>query len=171
MGLAGPTLFSQILAAASAEASAADAACAAGSQKYVVLLIITDGAVNDMDNTISAIVAASRLPLSVLIVGVGQADFGSMERLDGDKQRLSAGGVVATRDIVQFVPIAKYMTDPAGSAALARELLAEIPAQLLSYMASKGQQPRKPMPAGAAVPLAQPTVVPVAQLGAAPTRI
>ena len=44
-------------------------------QKYSVLLIITDGVVNDIDATIAAIVGASVLPLSIIIVGVGNENF------------------------------------------------------------------------------------------------
>jgi vacuolar-type H+-ATPase subunit F/Vma7 len=39
-------------------------------QKYSVLLILTDGVINDMSNTVRAIVDASELPLSIIIVGV-----------------------------------------------------------------------------------------------------
>ena len=63
------------------------------------------GAVNDMDATVAAIVNASTLPLSVLIVGVGRADFSLMQTLDADDRRLSSGGRVAARDIVQFVAL------------------------------------------------------------------
>jgi len=38
----------------------------------------------DMQASIDAIVAASGLPLSIVIVGVGSADFTSMETLDAD---------------------------------------------------------------------------------------
>ena len=47
--------------------------------KYLVLLIITDGEIHDMDKTKELLVNASDLPLSVLIVGVGNADFSNME--------------------------------------------------------------------------------------------
>ena len=47
--------------------------------KYLVLLIITDGAIHDMEETIRLLVNGSNLPLSVLIVGVGNADFTNME--------------------------------------------------------------------------------------------
>ena len=40
-----------------------------------MLLILTDGVINDMANTIDVIVAASYLPMSIIIVGVGAADF------------------------------------------------------------------------------------------------
>jgi len=38
----------------------------------------------DMQASIDAIVAASGLPLSIVVVGVGSADFTSMETLDAD---------------------------------------------------------------------------------------
>ena len=47
--------------------------------KYLVLLIITDGAIHDMDETVRLIVRGADLPLSILIVGVGDDDFGNME--------------------------------------------------------------------------------------------
>ena len=45
------------------------------NQKYTILLIITDGVINDLQATIDEIVRGSRLPLSIIIVGVGNADF------------------------------------------------------------------------------------------------
>ena len=44
-------------------------------------MIITDGIINDMDATITSIIRASDLPLSILIVGVGAADFSAMDVL------------------------------------------------------------------------------------------
>jgi hypothetical protein len=73
--------------------------------QYYILLIITDGCIMDMANTLQAIVDASVLPLSLLIVGVGDDDFSAMEVLDGDDTLLrSPSGRVAARDCVQFVP-------------------------------------------------------------------
>jgi len=54
------------------------------NQKYIILLIITDGIINDMEKTIDQIVRGSSLPLLIIIVGVGEADFGSMDVLDAD---------------------------------------------------------------------------------------
>merc|ERR1712013_16402 len=49
------------------------------------------------------------LPLSIIIVGVGEADFSKMDELDGDDGALrNSKGVKAERDIVQFVPMNKY---------------------------------------------------------------
>ena len=39
---------------------------------------IQDGEITDMANTVDRIVAASKLPLSIVIVGVGGADFKNM---------------------------------------------------------------------------------------------
>jgi len=54
------------------------------NQKYTILLILTDGVINDIDATIDEVVKASNLPLSIIIVGIGNADFDQMEQLDGD---------------------------------------------------------------------------------------
>jgi len=48
------------------------------------LLILTDGVINDFDATVDQIVAGSDLPLSIIIVGVGSADFEAMDELDAD---------------------------------------------------------------------------------------
>ena len=102
-------------------------------------------------NIPQAVVEASTLPLSVIIVGVGNADFSAMEELDGDTVRLNFNGKYAARDIVQFVPFEDFLqsseskrgmgggggsrVDPgSASVRLAREVLAEVPTQFLSFM-------------------------------------
>lgn len=67
----GPTNFAPMIK------HVAQFAAQAGPNSYFVLLILTDGAITDMANTTSAIVEASFLPLSIIIVGVGGADFSS----------------------------------------------------------------------------------------------
>ncbi|GAB4817389.1 hypothetical protein N2152v2_004435 [Parachlorella kessleri] len=140
--LSGPTLFAPVINTA---AAIAQQAATGPGLEYHVLLILTDGAIMDMSATMQAIVDASALPLSILIVGVGQADFSAMEVLDGDRQALRAGGRTAARDIVQFVPL-KRTQQNGGPEAVARELLAEIPGQVVGYFhglrrIQPGQQP------------------------------
>lgn len=107
---------------------------------YMILLIITDGEITDMSNTSDAIVAAATLPVSIIIVGVGNADFGKMDILDGDDDRLrDSRGRPAARDIVQFVPYNRFANNPA---ALAAEVLEEVPGQVTSYFESKRIKPR-----------------------------
>jgi hypothetical protein len=48
---------------------------------YQVFLILTDGKVEDMNETLDALVEASKLPISIIIVGIGSGDFGKMDTL------------------------------------------------------------------------------------------
>jgi hypothetical protein len=68
---------------------------------YQVLLILTDGGVADMAETIDAIIEASTQPMSIIIVGIGAGDFKNMELLDCDGGRISREDRAAARDIVQ----------------------------------------------------------------------
>ena len=62
-----------------------------------------------MADTKRAIVYASTLPYSIIIVGVGSADFSAMDALDCDSGLLrDQDGHVAQRDIVQFVPFRNF---------------------------------------------------------------
>jgi hypothetical protein len=69
---------------------------------YHVLLILTDGEIHDMNETKYSIVEASHnLPLSVIIVGVGNSSFDNMDALDSDSHALTdPRGRRAARDIV-----------------------------------------------------------------------
>ncbi|KAG8557201.1 hypothetical protein GDO81_018362 [Engystomops pustulosus] len=97
--LYGPTNFASVI-----NQVASNAGSVTDGSQYYVLLIITDGVISDMAQTKEAIVNASSLPLSIIIVGVGPAEFDAMEELDGDEVRVSSRGKFAERDIVQFVP-------------------------------------------------------------------
>lgn len=55
-GLSGPTIFTPIISKAIGYASQYQSS---GEQKYLILLIITDGCISDMDDTIAAIVTIS----------------------------------------------------------------------------------------------------------------
>jgi hypothetical protein len=58
------------------------------NQKFSILLIITDGIINDMQQAIDQIVRGSENPIGIIIVGVGEADFEAMDQLDGDEEDL-----------------------------------------------------------------------------------
>ncbi|XWS51511.1 hypothetical protein CRYUN_Cryun12cG0182100 [Craigia yunnanensis] len=137
VSLAGPTLFGHVINRAALIASQS---LANEARKYFVLLIITDGVITDLQETKDALVKASDLPLSILIVGVGGADFKEMEILDADKgERLeSSTGRVASRDIVQFVP---FRDVHSGEISIVQALLAELPSQFLTYMRSRDIKP------------------------------
>ncbi len=48
---------------------------------YHVFLILTDGALEDMDETLDILIDACKLPLSLIIVGIGNGDFTKMNIL------------------------------------------------------------------------------------------
>uniref|UniRef100_A0A8D0AR15 Copine-3 n=1 Tax=Sander lucioperca TaxID=283035 RepID=A0A8D0AR15_SANLU len=103
----GPTNFSPIISHVAR--FAAQALQQENAAQYFTLLIITDGVISDMDETRDAIVQASKLPMSIIIIGVGNADFAAMEFLDGDASVLRSNtGEEAVRDIVQFVPFRDF---------------------------------------------------------------
>ena len=73
----GPTMFSEVfkmaLDYAQYECHRKDA------QKYFILLVLTDGEISDMQATKDQIVKACDLPISILIIGVGDDDFTQMK--------------------------------------------------------------------------------------------
>lgn len=136
--LYGPTNFSPVINHVARFASAYQ-----DGRQYFVLLVITDGIITDIDETKNAIVNASDLPMSIIIVGVGDEDFSAMEYLDSDKAMLRSGGRVASRDIVQFVELRKFV-NPGGrwnKEMLAKSVLAEVPKQLVDWMTIRGVKP------------------------------
>ena len=109
--------------------------------EYHILMILTDGVIDDLQDTIDILVEASSLPLSVIIIGIGNEDFSKMEVLDGDEVPLkSRNGKIRTRDIVQFVPFSKFKND---AKKLSMEVLAEIPRQMIEYFQFKNLSPNK----------------------------
>lgn len=94
-----------------------------------------------MNESAAAIIDAAYLPLSIIIIGIGNADFGKMEYLDGDDGLIDNAGRKAKRDLVQFVPFNKYKGNPAK---LAESVLEELPTQLCEYMRMVGIKPDPP---------------------------
>ncbi|XP_036173483.1 copine-5 isoform X2 [Myotis myotis] len=167
--LYGPTNFAPVVTHV-----ARNAAEVQDGSQYSVLLIITDGVISDMAQTKEAIVNAAKLPMSIIIIGVGQAEFDAMVELDGDEVRISSRGKLAERDIVQFVPFRDYV-DRTGNhvlsmARLARDVLAEIPDQLVSYMKAKGIRPRPAPEAPASSPSQSPARTPPASPSPSPVH-
>lgn len=135
----GPTMFAPLIHMAGLYAGSRPVSQA--DQRYYILLILTDGIINDMDQTLHEIVEASSLPISIIIVGIGPENFDLMQVLDADGQEIRSKftGKVMARDIVQFVP---FRDVRANQLQLAREVLYEIPAQLVGFMGGKGIMPQ-----------------------------
>ena len=102
---------------------------------YEILMILTDGIINDMPKTLELLVDCAELPLSVIIIGIGKANFDDMHILDGDEVKLTDHkGRVTKRDLVQFVEYEKFKQKK-GNEELAEEVLKEIPRQVEEYYA------------------------------------
>ncbi|KAK5985776.1 Nicotinic receptor-associated protein 1 [Trichostrongylus colubriformis] len=145
--LYGPTNFAPVIKEAARRASEVR-----DGSHYQIFLIITDGAISDMSSTKRAIINASYLPLSIIIVGVGDEDFSSMAELDSDDLLLSHEGRTAQRDIVQFVALRDFycgafeIENEHIMNMLAKEVLAEVPQQLSSYMERNSVMPMEALP-------------------------
>ncbi|XP_013408869.1 copine-8 isoform X2 [Lingula anatina] len=141
--LYGPTNFAPVINHVARFASARR-----NGTDYFILLILTDGIITDMPQTKEAIVNAASLPMSIIIVGIGEADFDAMVELDGDDIRVSSRGRYAERDIVQFVPFRDFIRSNSdmgiSKAQLAKEVLEEIPDQFISYMKKHNIKPQPP---------------------------
>lgn len=114
--MAGPTNF----------APAIDAACSivASTRMYHILVIIADGQVTTQKATMEAIMRAAALPLSIIVVGVGDGPWEMMEEFDDN---------LPDRDFdnFQFVNFSKVTAENPDKAdvAFAVAALQEIPEQ------------------------------------------
>ena len=110
---------------------------------YNILMILTDGIIDDMDDTINSLVEASFLPISVIIIGIGNADFSNMDVLDADEDPLfDKNNRKADRDLVQFVPFKEFKND---GQKLAEQVLEEVPRQIVEFYQHKKIAPGDPV--------------------------
>mmetsp|Transcript_52567 Transcript_52567/g.44045 ORF Transcript_52567/g.44045 Transcript_52567/m.44045 type:complete len:93 (+) Transcript_52567:1205-1483(+) len=81
----------------------------ASPMDYFIFLILTNGQINDIEETVQAVVQSSFLPVSIIIVGLGEHnDFSLLEFLDSDDERLiDKYGRIQQRDNLQFVDFNK----------------------------------------------------------------
>ena len=93
--------------------------------KYYVYLILTDDSIHDINDIIDYIVESSYLPVSVIIIGIGDADFSTINLLNPDNKPLYSNELqkIQERDNVQFFEFNKFKSNPQQ---LAREILQEL---------------------------------------------
>ncbi|ESO94863.1 hypothetical protein LOTGIDRAFT_161113 [Lottia gigantea] len=117
------------------------------NQKYYALLIITDGVINDIDSTIEKLIEASSLPLSVLFIGVGPADFTIMEQFHVDLNsplRDKHNKLKAVRSNTYFAALRRDSSPLGSSVKVVQEALAALSTQCVQYMKSQNIEPGKP---------------------------
>lgn len=90
--------------------------------KYSIILILTDGVVNDLQSTRDFVLKYRHLPLSVIVVGIGRADFTEMNQWNDEQADL--------RGRFTFVEFRALQFDPA---ALSRKALERVPNDVVDY--------------------------------------
>ena len=95
---------------------------------YHVLMILTSGSLTDLDETIEAVIEASYLPFSLIIIGIGDGDFTKMMKFDinaipSNKKRI-------LRDFVKFVIFNAYKHNISE---LQKKVFEDIPNQMVEY--------------------------------------
>ena len=127
--MSGPTDITSVVKAAASRAKKFED----GSLQYGVLLVLTDGIVSDADTTKALLHAISDLPLTVLMIGIGAADFTRMNEIVEYSNSTS-------RNNVSFVSYREHQDDPR---ALSTAALRDIPNHIVDYFAGKGISPTK----------------------------
>jgi hypothetical protein len=87
-----------------------------------------------MPDTMTALAAASNVPLSVFIVGVGSESFAKLKPLNSDKP-LQGG----SRCMVQFMRMEDY--GAGASSRLAAKVMEKLPGQVEEYFSKNGIAP------------------------------
>lgn len=122
VSLSGPTNFSPLIRES--------IKIVKSTKDFHILIIITDGDVNSVQETSEAIVEASNYPISIICIGVGDGPFDLMEKFDDElpERRI---------DNFQFVNFAKIMSrtlDPSRQETLfALNALMEVPEQYQGF--------------------------------------
>ena len=76
-----PTLFSPCINRVKSQASLSKFQ---KKQFYYILLILTDGDIHDFQEILDSLVICSKLPMSMIIIGIGDRNFEKLEIFLGD---------------------------------------------------------------------------------------
>lgn len=141
--LGGPTYLAPVIQQIAAYAEKEVSQC---SQHYTIGLVIVDGIVNDVDNLIDKLVDVGNLPLSVVVAGVGPADFKLMDELfsKSKRQLKSKEGKTLERSNTDFLSLRRHVTNPGVNDSMAREVFANISQQIVTFFKSRGIVPNLP---------------------------
>ena len=107
---------------------------------YTVVVVFTDGEIDDIKEACHHLVRASKLPISFVFVGIGKGNFKMMEYLDNDngKKMIDNNDNYAVRDMVQFIKFTLVEDSPAEAV---NKALFELPYQIVGYYLSNNILP------------------------------
>ena len=132
----GPTIYSDIINQAllmAQEVKIRD------NIEYNILLLLTDGELQDVEKACDCIMKASKLPLSIIIIGIGNENFGFIENLKRKWNHYGINGNIL-RECFNFLPLAKYKNDIEN---FRKDLLSKIPEQVKEYLQKERKAPIK----------------------------
>lgn len=127
--MSGPTEITSVLKAAAARSKRF---YKVNTRQYCVLLILTDGIVRDLQATKDLVQSYRniQLPLSVIVVGIGRADFSAFHDWNRAEEDV--------RGCFRFVEFREHQFDPDT---LAMEALDRVPQEVVRYFLSRNVHP------------------------------
>ena len=128
-------------------------------KQYFVLLILTNGDINDFEETRSAISSVSDWPISIVVAGIGNRDFSQFDELKFDprantstttKRKSKLVAAPSARSNYHFVDIKTQMPSTSiqnftriskenAQRNVAKELLSQVPRQFAEWMQKSGK--------------------------------
>mmetsp|Transcript_12611 Transcript_12611/g.19542 ORF Transcript_12611/g.19542 Transcript_12611/m.19542 type:complete len:649 (+) Transcript_12611:273-2219(+) len=115
-------------------------------QSYSILVILTNDNIADVRKSIDICSTASIVPLSIIVVGVGQdTDFHAnmkafLHEIDNDI-KVKGDTIQSSRNIVQFAALRDF---DGNAFRLAEKVLKDIPRQIVEFFARKNLEPNLP---------------------------
>ncbi|EAS66821.1 phospholipid-binding protein [Dictyostelium discoideum AX4] len=110
--------------------------------KYSILLILIDSDITDYESTVDEIVEASKAPLSIIFIGVGEYSFQNIPQLDGEKngniRLIGRFDRKQIRDNVHFISFKEFSINQID---FQNEILRKLPNQLTEFMEFKNYLP------------------------------
>jgi len=116
--------------------------------KYFVLLVLTDGDIEDQEEVVRQVRECVSIPVSIIFVGIGVSqDFKFLKELAKDIEQIlklkGDGGdamkELQLRQLVHFIAFKEYADDPQY---LAAATLAHLPRDIVRYYMANGIKPR-----------------------------
>lgn len=108
---------------------------------YNILVMLTDGKIEDRKDVVNAICEAAELPIIIIIVGVGKEHFDDMIKLERNAMFLQdSKGKQVCRDILDFIEFDKYSDDVLQ---LKDKIFEEVPDQICEYFTIKEINPEQ----------------------------
>lgn len=130
--MSGPTILTEVMQKAAIQAKSYQADESSNTLRYVVLLIITDGLADSFEETQRKLAVYSQVPLSIVIVGVGEScNYDKMYQLVDSASQHQQG----SRRNVSFVEFRRHQNSPE---ALGTAALQDVPLQVCEYLAMRG---------------------------------